>query len=304
MQKFIYLLLFISICYSRSFAQVNCSGTCGSFTSTAATVCKGASLTFTTGYTSGVTWSVTPNLTISSSSNGSITVVGASAGSGYICMSYNSGGTICSACKPITINASSAPGASISNFVPAPDLSYVKINALPASSSLYYTWYINDVQYGSEMLGGMQLAYPANCSQIYQVYVKVRSAGTCGGSSTSGCRKFTLDCSTGKVTDLGSCTGGGTPGDPVIISKSDVSNIVADAKVDDLKIIPNPAVNGQAKVMITGSVSGDRLYVYDINGKQVYTTTAGPEVQLNLQQLPKGIYVVKYKHFAEKLLVQ
>lgn len=72
----------------------------------------------------------------------------------------------------------------------------------------------------------------------------------------------------------------------------------------DMKIIPNPAVDGQAKVLISGDIANDYLYVYDLNGKQVYTAKAQPQVKLNLQQLPKGVYVVKYKHFTRKLLIQ
>jgi hypothetical protein len=72
----------------------------------------------------------------------------------------------------------------------------------------------------------------------------------------------------------------------------------------DMKIIPNPAVDGQAKVLISGKTGNDYLYVYDLNGKQVYTVKAQSEVKLNLQQLPKGVYVVKYKNFTKKLLIQ
>ncbi|SFD77441.1 Por secretion system C-terminal sorting domain-containing protein [Chitinophaga sp. CF118] len=76
----------------------------------------------------------------------------------------------------------------------------------------------------------------------------------------------------------------------------------------DLKIVPNPAINGQAKVLISGNTAKGYIYVYDLHGKQVYTTKALPEVKLDLQQLPKGVYVVKYiigdKSFTRKLLIQ
>jgi hypothetical protein len=76
----------------------------------------------------------------------------------------------------------------------------------------------------------------------------------------------------------------------------------------DMKILPNPAVDGCAKILLSGNTTNGHLFVYDLNGKQVYTTKAQPEVLLNLQRVPKGVYVVKYviadKIFTKKLLIQ
>ncbi|MVT40406.1 T9SS type A sorting domain-containing protein [Chitinophaga oryziterrae] len=84
--------------------------------------------------------------------------------------------------------------------------------------------------------------------------------------------------------------------------------VVKEIAQPDMKILPNPAVDGRAKVLISGNTANGHLFVYDLNGKQVYTTKAQPEVLLNLQQLPKGVYVVKYvigdKTFTKKLLIQ
>jgi hypothetical protein len=85
---------------------------------------------------------------------------------------------------------------------------------------------------------------------------------------------------------------------------------VAPSKINlpGMKILPNPAVDGKAKVLISGNTANGHLFVYDLNGKQVYTAKAQAEMLLNLQQLPKGVYVVKYvigdKSFTKKLLIQ
>jgi hypothetical protein len=84
--------------------------------------------------------------------------------------------------------------------------------------------------------------------------------------------------------------------------------VIKEIAQPDMKILPNPAVDGRAKVLISGNTTNGHLFVYDLNGKQVYTAKAQPEVLLNLQQLPKGVYVVKYvigdKNFTKKLLIQ
>jgi hypothetical protein len=280
MKKPLLLILFFLLLLAGAYSQPSCGGPCGGFTNASASVCAGNDLTFTTTYTSGVSWSVNSSLLIVSSASNSITVRGVSAGAGMLCMSYNANGTVCSVCKPITVTVNNTPFASVANFVAAPDLSYVKINALPASSSLYYTWFIDGVQYGSEMLGGMQIAYPANCSQIYQVYVKIRNS--CG-VSTSSCKKFTLDCTARTVTDLGSCgsTGGGG-----------VVPIMIMAGSPSTQVFPNPV---KEEIQVDFPTRDERkLILLDNTGAVVVSQNSSTESdKINLSGLKKGIYFLK-----------
>lgn len=79
-------------------------------------------------------------------------------------------------------------------------------------------------------------------------------------------------------------------------------------KAPEIRILPNPATDGQAKIMISNHSGKGYVFVYDLNGNQVYTARAQAEVRLNLPQLPKGVYVVKYvsgeKVITKKLLIQ
>lgn len=83
---------------------------------------------------------------------------------------------------------------------------------------------------------------------------------------------------------------------------------VASGKIPALRILPNPATGGQAKILISNHTGTGHIYVYDLHGRQVYTAKAQPEVLLNLPQLSKGVYVVKYvsgeKVITKKLLVE
>lgn len=277
MKQLFFTAFFSLLLLAGTRAQTLCGGPCGGFTTASASVCAGNDLTFTTTYTSGVSWSVNSSLLIVSSASNSITVRGVSAGAGLLCMSYNANGTVCSVCKPITVTVNNTPAASVANFVAAPDLSYVKINALPASSSLYYTWFIDGVQYGSEILGGMQIAYPANCSQIYQVYVKIRNS--CG-VGTSSCRKFTLDCTARTVTDLGSCGSGGGGG---------VVPISMMASSPSTQVFPNPV---KEEIQVAFGTRGERkLTLLDASGNVISTKTSSHENDnINLEGIKKGIY--------------
>jgi hypothetical protein len=61
-------------------------------------------------------------------------------------------------------------------------------------------------------------------------------------------------------------------------------------------------------VIISNYSGQGQLFVYDLNGRQVYAAKAQPEVRLHLPQLPKGVYVVKFvygeKVITKKLLLQ
>jgi len=59
----------------------------------------------------------------------------------------------------------------------------------------------------------------------------------------------------------------------------------------ELLISPNPAVNGQTKITTPGN---GYIMIYDMSGKQVYSTKAQSVMNLQLQYLAKGMYIVKY----------
>lgn len=64
-----------------------------------------------------------------------------------------------------------------------------------------------------------------------------------------------------------------------------------ETKIPVLQITPNPAVNGQTKLVTSGN---GYIVIYDMSGKQVYGAKAMPAMNLQLQHLPKGMYIVKY----------
>jgi hypothetical protein len=76
----------------------------------------------------------------------------------------------------------------------------------------------------------------------------------------------------------------------------------------DLSIIPNPVSNGQAKVLISGTVGSGYLQIFDLNGKMVYQRQVQAQDILDLYGLAKGIYVVKFfagnKTINKKLLIE
>ncbi len=63
------------------------------------------------------------------------------------------------------------------------------------------------------------------------------------------------------------------------------------AKLAEFSIAPNPAVNGQTKLTTSGN---GYIVVFDMSGKQVFGAKAQPALNLQLQHLPKGMYIVKY----------
>lgn len=75
-----------------------------------------------------------------------------------------------------------------------------------------------------------------------------------------------------------------------------------------LLIAPNPAVEGQTKVTLSGLEGGGMLQVFNLQGKMVHTEKVQSQAMLNLRNLPKGMYVVKYvvagKYVNSKLLIQ
>jgi hypothetical protein len=61
---------------------------------------------------------------------------------------------------------------------------------------------------------------------------------------------------------------------------------------DNLKIYPNPAVNG--KTLVSGLRGKNTIVVYDVLGQQVYTeVTESPNVMVDLSKQPKGTYVMR-----------
>ncbi|MBW8687475.1 sugar-binding protein [Chitinophaga rhizophila] len=75
-----------------------------------------------------------------------------------------------------------------------------------------------------------------------------------------------------------------------------------------VQILPNPAIDGQTKIRISHYSGEGHLFIYDLNGQQVYAAKAQPEMRLYLPQLPKGVYVLKLvygsKVVTKKLLLQ
>lgn len=95
---------------------------------------------------------------------------------------------------------------------------------------------------------------------------------------------------------------------PAAVAAAVTNEVVAKLKEPAIQILPNPATDGQAKLIISNYSGKGQLFVYDLNGRQVYAAKAQPEVRLNLPQLPKGVYVVKFtygeKVITKKLLIQ
>lgn len=296
-----YCLILLLFATSGASAQTGCGGPCGGFTSTEASICQGSSSTFTTTYSSGVTWSASSNLQLQNATADKVIVTGITAGTGFLCMSYNRNGTVCSVCKLVTINSSTLSYADVAGFSLAAN-NYVNVYASPAQSDLYYTWYVNGVQYTSETLGATQLSVQAYCDQTYKVYVTIRKSGTCGTSTaTSACKKFSVSCSSGVLNTDNSCSGGDTVS---LLRTAAPGTQLASSSQSGLKIVPNPAVNGQTQLLITGNIRNEHIYVYDMAGKLVYTTKAQPQVVLNHSILSSGIYIIKYKDFSEKVILQ
>lgn len=80
-----------------------------------------------------------------------------------------------------------------------------------------------------------------------------------------------------------------------------------DAGMFDVKIMPNPVVDGQAKVVITGGVVSGLMQVFDMAGRIVLQRQVQTGTVLDLHGLGTGVYVVKFvaggRVLSKKLLI-
>jgi hypothetical protein len=287
MKKVLLVLnLFILLVSVQVYSQATCGGPCGGFTSTSASVNVNSNLTFTTSYTSGVTWSVSPGLSIVSSSAGSITIKGISVGTRYLCLSYNANGTVCSVCK--IINVVDCPATPVVGFMYDPFASppVVKATANVYSGSYSYTWYVNGVVYAGPTNGLNQIALPPTCGQIFEVRVSITSSSGCTRSST--CKRIYFDCSTNTVVDDGACQGLGD------VERSAAPPATETKPKSKFTIYPNPS-SGNVN-LIFGDDAKRTIEVVDQEGTVVLTEiVSGKEHTLDVKNLKKGKYFIRQR---------
>ncbi|PHI20904.1 hypothetical protein CEQ90_05935 [Lewinellaceae bacterium SD302] len=90
---------------------------------------------------------------------------------------------------------------------------------------------------------------------------------------------------------------------------SEVTGIVDRAELDrQLKVFPNPA-SGTVNVLLEGR-PGNRLQLYDINGRMIKELTLSPgeqQMSFSVRELPTGVYTIRLSHgsgsIAKKLVV-
>lgn len=97
-------------------------------------------------------------------------------------------------------------------------------------------------------------------------------------------------------------------GGPALVSRTAVSGkIENDHKEPGLSITPNPAVNGQVQLVISGEVRTGSVRVIDMAGRIVYNASVQSAGRIHLQALPKGIYTVQLvagnRSIRKKLLI-
>lgn len=290
------MLILLAVSLSlQCYAQVTCGGPCGGFTSTGASMNVGGTLTFTTSYTSGVTWSASSGLAIVSSTAGSITIQGVSAGTRTLCLAYNANGTVCSVCKVITVNDDCPPSNITVAFMYDPYANPPVVKATASVSGPYsYTWYVDGVDVTSPGTGFNQIAMPPSCQQEFNVYVKVTSASGC--VRISECKKFRLDCFDNWIIDgidddpynnvivnLGPCTGGGGPIEEMVSFNPKGANIY-----------PNPA-SGSVNLVFQDA-STRTLELIDHNGTVVRSVTvSGKTYTFDVTGLNKGQYFIRQR---------
>jgi hypothetical protein len=70
--------------------------------------------------------------------------------------------------------------------------------------------------------------------------------------------------------------------------------------IPSMKLIPNPA-NLKVKISLSGMDKESRLRITDIFGRTVWQTINVTDTEINLSQLPKGIYQVSVQDNANSL---
>lgn len=75
-----------------------------------------------------------------------------------------------------------------------------------------------------------------------------------------------------------------------------------------IQIVPNPVSNGSAAVVVWGTSATGTVKVFDLTGHLVYTANGESRIPLQIQTLPKGMYLVQYESGSllinKKLLIQ
>jgi len=78
-----------------------------------------------------------------------------------------------------------------------------------------------------------------------------------------------------------------------------VNNLVTQSlRVDNeknMQIVPNPVSNGTATAIISGGSETGTVRVFDLAGHLVYTAKGQLRIPLYLQNLPKGLYMVRFE---------
>lgn len=88
------------------------------------------------------------------------------------------------------------------------------------------------------------------------------------------------------------------------VSYSAVQKIFIPSLSDVITVYPNPAKN---KIMVSSPVAFAELFLFDLNGKLIWrkkNTAAQNNVEVDLNELKAGIYVLKIESTIKKLIVQ
>lgn len=96
-----------------------------------------------------------------------------------------------------------------------------------------------------------------------------------------------------------------TPNENMTFAFSDISEITIDAKIDNIENATAELSDLTVKVQdgILSATAAGRIdvTVYNTQGQQVATTTANDEVNLDLNTLTKGVYIVRINNKTIKL---
>lgn len=270
---------------AQVYAQATCGGPCGGFNSSGVTMNVNEQRTFTTTYTSGVTWSVSSGLQIMSSSAGSITIKALSAGTRSLCLTYNANGVVCAVCKVITVVECPASPVLGLMYEYGANPPVVKVTANVYNGSYSYVWYVNGVLHAGPQNGMNQIALPPTCGMIYQVTVTITSPSGCSRSSQ--CKRFYFDCGSMQPVDNGPCQFGGGV-------ESVTPEPIETKPKKELSVYPNPA---SGTVNLSFEDEGVRtIEVVDAAGNVVLSkVVSGTEYSMDVTEFKKGQYYVRQR---------
>lgn len=267
------------------------SAQCNSCTMTGDTqITSGQTKTYSAATLSGASffWSVTGNLSISGSNTGSsVSITGGSAGSGKVCVTrFKAGTQPCCSCIDVTIKSGAEP--SCPPFNPpiyATNMQTGEPNTICPNNVVGMGVYGSLQGYSVQWTitpsvpvtggGGLNSSYLefTDVSQYSQYYVTA-----------------TFYCSNGQVAGGGSLTVNETLLNCDWIPPMMASG--AEESTEDLSVFPNPA-NSKITVRLPES---DFNYTISIvsrdNSKMYEITTTERSVEIDISQLPLGIYFV------------